>query len=246
MSEGISEETLADTRYGIITDPVEILVDMASRGEIDPWNIDIVDVTDKFLKRLEELKQLELRISGRTLFYASILLRMKSEVLLEDEPNGHDAEYDYFNDPGFAILDPTFEYSGIAPVMRIEPRIRRKSKRPVILDELIEELGKAEVVGERRAVRKRERENIAPLDIDEILDIIHEEDITKKTVRIEELLADMFKTCERVFFDDMLVDRARKTVISTYIPLLFLANNGSINLEQEEIFGELYITRRGC
>ncbi|WP_245619048.1 hypothetical protein [Methanogenium cariaci] len=50
-------------------EPVEILVSMAeSGGEIDPWNIDIVEVTDRFLGELERMKTLDLRISGRTLF----------------------------------------------------------------------------------------------------------------------------------------------------------------------------------
>ncbi len=29
---------------------IEILLEMAKNGEIDPWNIDIIDITDKFLK----------------------------------------------------------------------------------------------------------------------------------------------------------------------------------------------------
>ena len=62
-------------------EPVEILVGMAERGEVDPWNIDIVDLTDRFLAELERRKRLDLRISGRTLFYAACLLRLKSEYL---------------------------------------------------------------------------------------------------------------------------------------------------------------------
>ena len=62
-------------------EPVEILVQMAERGEIDPWNIDIVEVTDRFLSELERRKELDLRISGRTLFYAALLFRMKSDHL---------------------------------------------------------------------------------------------------------------------------------------------------------------------
>ena len=31
---------------------IEILVQMAKAGKIDPWNIDIIDVTDKYLSHL--------------------------------------------------------------------------------------------------------------------------------------------------------------------------------------------------
>ena len=54
---------------------------LAERGEIDPWNINIIEVTDRFLSELERCRQLNLQVSGRTLFYAATLLRMKSEHL---------------------------------------------------------------------------------------------------------------------------------------------------------------------
>lgn len=65
---------------------IDILVSLAKSGEIDPWDIDIVDVTDRFLARVEELEKLDLRVSSRTLLFASMLLRMKSDALEESEP----------------------------------------------------------------------------------------------------------------------------------------------------------------
>ena len=47
------------TLQGVIEDPVEILVGLAERGEIDPWNINIIEVTDRFLSELERCRQLE-------------------------------------------------------------------------------------------------------------------------------------------------------------------------------------------
>jgi len=67
---------------GVLEDPIEILVGLAERGEIDPWNINIIEVTDRFLSELERRRELNLKLSGRTLFYAATLLRMKSEQLL--------------------------------------------------------------------------------------------------------------------------------------------------------------------
>ena len=55
-------------------EPVEILVQLAEEGAIEPWDIDIVRVTDAFLSKLDEV---DLRTTGRALFYASVLLRMK-------------------------------------------------------------------------------------------------------------------------------------------------------------------------
>nr|HPM60845.1 segregation/condensation protein A [Methanoregulaceae archaeon] len=124
-------------------EPVEILVQMAERGEIDPWNIDIVEVTDRFLSELERRKELDLRISGRTLFYAAILLRMKSEYLdLSGDTEDEEVPDD---DDGFGIEDDFPEGAG-GPIEQLEREIRRRldrknlRKRPVTLFELILEL----------------------------------------------------------------------------------------------------------
>ncbi|HII75714.1 MAG TPA: segregation/condensation protein A, partial [Methanolinea sp.] len=90
-------------------EPVEILVQMAERGEIDPWNIDIVEVTDRFLSELERRKELDLRISGRTLFYAALLLRMKSEILEQAEVV-EDDEYCGEEDVGEEEFGPDAEF----------------------------------------------------------------------------------------------------------------------------------------
>src|SRR5574344_2337443 len=62
-------------------DGIEILVSMAKQGKIDPWNIDIVDITDKYLLHLAETKSNNLRLTGRTLLFAAILLKLKSNIL---------------------------------------------------------------------------------------------------------------------------------------------------------------------
>ena len=68
-------------------EPAEVLVDMARRGEIDPWDIDIALATEKFLQYIDSLEKRDLRIPARTLLYASILLRLKSDQMeVQEEP----------------------------------------------------------------------------------------------------------------------------------------------------------------
>ena len=62
--------------------PWEYWLNLLRTGKIDPWDIDIVQLTDSFLGRVEELKKMDLRISSRTLLYSAILLRMKSSGIL--------------------------------------------------------------------------------------------------------------------------------------------------------------------
>lgn len=212
-------------------EPVEILVELASKGEIDPWNIDIIDVTDKFLKKLEELKQLDLRVSGRTLLYASMLLRMKSEVLSEEEQE-EEFEWEFF---GF---QPEYFQTDEYPSLR--PKARRESKRPVTLRELIDELRKAMERKEQSESRRLMRVERMPTT-EEVLKIAHEEEIESMIQTIMRKLRKKFKKQDHVMFDELIEERTPSCIVQTYVPLLFMATRKQIWLEQKEVFGDLYV-----
>jgi segregation and condensation protein A len=216
----------------VLSEPVEILVNLAKNGDINPWDIDIVNVTDVFLERIEQMQMTDLRISGRTLLYASILLRMKSTGIIQDEPE--DDMFDPFED-GLDFYDVE-EY----PMPKLP--IRRQATRPVTLQELILELQKAEKVETRRkdrSVRRRLEERSA-VTTDEVLGIAHEEDILGRVKVLGEKLRQDLQLQESVKLSDLLGDD-RSENIMTYVCLLFLATDKEIWLEQEELFGELYV-----
>lgn len=221
---------VGQSAHDVYEEPVEILVKLARGGEIDPWNIDIVDVTDKFFRHVEKLERMDLRISGRTLHFAAILLRMKSNVLVEEPVIEDDSWVDDFD---FFEID---EY----PIPK--PPVRRHSHRSVTLDELIFELEKAEVVERRRSIRKRAKESIK-LDrhtTEQVLGIAHEEDIEGRIGDLREMLHQVLEGRNYIALSELDTgDRSNK--LMTYISLLFLANLKEIWLEQEELFGELYI-----
>ncbi|HOZ42202.1 MAG TPA: segregation/condensation protein A, partial [Methanoculleus sp.] len=166
-------------------EPVEILAGMAERGEIDPWNVDIVDVTDRFLAELDRRKELDLRVSGRTLFYAACLLRLKSEYLEgwneeEDDESALDEEED-----GFPGIDFDFgSDDGTEPIDRLEREIQRRLGRknlrkrpPVTLYELIKQLKTAEKEQRRRQRRRTPVEREPDLDISagDVVAVAHDE-----------------------------------------------------------------------
>ncbi|QSZ67723.1 segregation/condensation protein A [Methanofollis aquaemaris] len=227
-------------------EPVEILVQLAERGEIDPWNIDIVDVTDRFLTELERCRELDLRISGRTLFFAATLLRMKSEYLTEDLSEGQDEEEDLEvsvdDEEDFGLADEA------EPIERLEREIQRRigrkkvRRRPVTLYELITELKTAEKEERRRHRRRAQQGEEIPIRASDVVAVAHDEDYTGA--------AEVVLGC----YDTLAPDGGTETVralcaslgkgtIEIYIPLLFLAQEGVVALWQDEYFGDVYMRR---
>ncbi|WP_366652811.1 ScpA family protein [Methanoregula sp.] len=238
-------DTPGEPEPGIVEDPVEILVGLAERGEIDPWNIDIIEVTDRFLSELERCRQLNLQISGRTLFFAATLLRMKSEHLdLASDEDDSNSEGDTGEDFDLAG-DLDFEAeSRFGPIERLEREIQRRldrkslRKSPVTLFELIIELKNLEK-------EERRRRRLPPADdylieVDDVVGIAHEEgyqDAARQV--IEECLANADPDTE-ITLDELCKDLGWG-LPDVYIPLLFLALDGQCSLRQEEFFGDVYV-----
>ncbi len=230
-------------------EPVEILVSMAERGEIDPWNIDIVEVTDRFLGELERMRELDLRISGRTLFFAATLLRMKSDYFEEEEEADEEEFFDEGEDYGgdFAF-EGDFAFDGInGPIERLEREIKRRigrkkqRKRPVTLYELIKDLKTAE-----KEVRRRTRRRVVvpPLliEADEVVGIAHEENFQDTSDSVMRCFEKVEAREKRVTLDDLCLEMGCD-LRDAYIPLLFLMIESKLVLFQDEFFGELTIEK---
>ncbi|WP_245747994.1 segregation/condensation protein A [Methanolobus profundi] len=226
------DEALLEFPEDVLSEPVEILMNLAKDGAINPWEIDIVNVTDMFLERIEVMQMLDLRISGRTLLYAAILLRMKSTGIVQEEEE--EDVFDMFEDE--LDLYEVDEY----PIPKLP--IRRRATRPVTLQELIVELRKAEKVETRRKDRSvhRKLEERSAVTTDEVLGIAHEEDILGRVRDMGEMLTESFKEHECVMLSDLMTDD-RSENIMTYVSLLFLATDKKVWLTQKELFGELYV-----
>ncbi|MCX6688462.1 MAG: segregation/condensation protein A [Methanoregula sp.] len=234
-------------RTDVVEDPVEILVGLAERGEIDPWNINIIEVTDRFLLELERCRQLNLQVSGRTLFFAATLLRMKSGHLdllsaseeENDDDGGAGEDYDL-------ALDNEPDYDGrlVGPIERLEREIQRRldrknmRKSPVTLFELIIELKNIEKEERRRRRLAPAEESL--MDADDVVGIAHDEGYQYSAGMIlEECLGGAAQGTEMTLAD--ICHELGWTMPEVYIPLLFLALDGRCILRQEEFFGDVYV-----
>jgi segregation and condensation protein A len=224
-------------------EPVEILVGLAERGEIDPWNIDILEVTERFLSELDRLRQLDLRISGRTLFFAATLLRLKSEFLVEPEEGADGDEPGLEEEPpeGFDI----HEYLG--PIERLEREIRRRIERknlrtrPVTLYELIRMLRTAE--REERMRRRTRTVHPEPLvETADVISVAHDEGFQEAADVVWKGYEDLLASREPVTLGDLCQALDRR-ISDVYIPLLFLNLDGKLEISQETFFEELFIKR---
>jgi segregation and condensation protein A len=240
-------------------DGIEILVKLAESGEIDPKNVDIIDVTDKFLKAIAAAPKENLRQSGKILFHACVLLRMKAEALLAAstaELYSSDDFMDFGEEDGEIIYDSRNQAVGRQITLHdLERALVRKGTtrtnrhRRVTLEQLIFALREAERIEKIRQEREpRARIDLSGQhevnDVDDILDLAHDEDIESTIDRVEKILEQYLQTGDTMQLLNIikLLDRYGDWV-DAFLAVLFLSNAGKITLEQERFWGPLYIVR---
>ncbi|HEY9715351.1 MAG TPA: segregation/condensation protein A, partial [Chroococcales cyanobacterium] len=164
-SSGPATETASSpVEKAALAGGIEILVKLAESGEIDPKNVDIIDVTDKFLRAIAAAPKENLRQSGKIIFHASVLLRMKAEAMLAAAKLEIDPGDDFldFDEEGAAIIYDSRKEAVARQItlQDLERALVRKAnnrqnrQRKVTLDQLIEALREAEKIEKKRGERQ--------------------------------------------------------------------------------------------
>ncbi len=236
-------------------DGIEILVSMAKTGKLNPWNIDIVDVTDKYLAHLFQMKAQNLRLTGRTLLFAAILLKLKSNVLENIDLTEFDQNKDEFdeyelNDDFNADYEedyPTNNVVSIDEVLQRRTSVRLNRNRVVTLKDLIRQLEFYEMIDKKQSLKnaheraKRRVRSYANLSADDIVNLAHDEYIEDGVQRLKENLEQIFIKEDRIELNELTLLGMDK--ISAYISLLFLAAESDYELVQDEFYSNLYVVR---
>lgn len=236
-------------------DAIEIIVDMAKTGKIDPWNIDIVKVHDEYMKKLRELKKNEnLGLVGKAFFFSSVLLNLKSKVLngisLQDfEP---DPEFDEdFNDyeDGYEpeqLQLPSSNIISFDEVLQRRTSTKLNRNRGVTLNDLIRHLEFYEQLEKKRALKenlerqkKRFGRNYSKMSTTEILDMTQDEYIEELVNKMEQNLNKILETNDKIELEELsLIGFSRP---AAYIAVLYLASYGKFDIYQEEFYGDLFV-----
>ncbi len=251
MAEAFIFDNL-EQKNSLQAEGIEILVQMAKNGKIDPWNIDIIDITDKYLSHLFEMKAQNLRATGKTLLFASVLLRLKSNVLegndIFDFEDENQDDYEISDDE---IIDnyelPTNNVISFDEVLQRRTSVKVNRNRTVTLKDLIRQLEFYEKLEQKQSLKqaheraKRRVRSYANLTADDIVNLAHEEFIENSVLAIQSKLEKIFNKEEKVELHELISIGINK--ITAYIALLFLTAEGKCDLEQEKFYSDLYVVK---
>lgn len=130
----------------IFEGPMDLLVHLIKKNEVDIYDIPIALITDKYLECLELMKSINIDFAGDFIFMAATLTQIKSKMLLPAHQDEEEEE-----DPRLEITKPLLEY------------LHMKSAA--------EHLGERNLLGEDTFVRKPDKNDYLINQEDEIIKV---------------------------------------------------------------------------
>ena len=67
--------------------PLDLLLDLVRKQDIDIYDIPIAKITEQYLKYVENMKQLDVDVAAEFIYTASLLIHIKSKMLLPRDPD---------------------------------------------------------------------------------------------------------------------------------------------------------------
>lgn len=250
---------------------IVILIDMAEQGEINPWDVKVIEVIDRFLAELNldnlvtavqpshlqgNSYETNLSESGQAFLYASMLVLLKADTLARMESEQEQALHED------ALIEPP---DNVIPLpLNLEQRIRRRAvaqppqQRPVTLPELIEQLELMAAAMESRPLRpkKRHPKPQSELQTSTAIDqLSQQENPAELAAAIGEFVLEnwlLLTQGQDFLVFDALVDAWSKHTRNVAVPticdrvsvfwsLLLLSAQSKVELRQPELYGSLEI-----
>ena len=241
-------------------DGIDVLFAMARQGKIDPWAVDIVEVADMFSAHLFQSKAQNLRYSSRVILYASLLLKMKADILdgmditeiIPTDASDIDGWEDGFmpDDEMFEDYIPTNNVASFEEVLQRRTSVRLNRNRVVTLRDLVRQLEfyaqldkKVEIENaKKRAQQARRSRDLSRLTPADMVNLAHEEDYKLGASILRNNLTEILNREDKIELNELTLlglDR-----ITAYISILFLVTEGDYTLKQDDFYGDLYVVKK--
>ena len=215
-----------------------IIYDLVKSEQMDPWDIDLKVLTQKFIQVIKDLQEQDFKIPGKILLAAAILLKIKATHLIDNDITKLDQ---LINQTDEDVEEELFDEIEVArhrkekQEYKLIPRNPQPRNRKVSVNDLVEALQRA--MSTKKKILAKQR----PVKFTHHLG---------KKIDIMEVIRDIYhkinyysdKDNGKITFTRLLPPKAGKQEkVFTFLPLLHLENQHKIETEQKKHFDEIQI-----
>lgn len=247
------------------SEAIATLIDLAERGDINPWDVSVIEVIDRFLQELGILNSFDLAYqqrnlprSGQAFLWASLLVRYKADTLefwgQEPEPETE-----------LPLEELLTDENGLRTLpLHLEQHLRRRTAAPplrrrrVTLQELIDQIQQiAQEIdkGDRPKPAKRPRPQSRKEALQIITELAHQENLTELAAQLDQFLRGRlpeFETeGEGIELETLLhwwhqhqaiqQPISKQDKVGVFWALLLLCSQSKVELSQKEFYQDIKV-----
>jgi segregation and condensation protein A len=253
-----------------LLETITLLIEQAEQGEIDPWDVQVIEVIDRYLQLMTPKTtargyEADLSQSGQAFLSASMLVLFKANTLMQLSTAAAELE----NVIDDTLLDSENGLLHQGHRLQLERHLRRRPaampppKRRVTLQELIQQL--QIMANQLKLVQKvskpiRTKRQPSVKSMREALELAHQENLTEVAGELEQVLLSSAQELllEQNYLDlEQLVQLWTQTkptpensshhesqnshLVSVFWALLLLSAQSKVELLQEEFYQDIKI-----
>ncbi len=238
------EDTDYKVRLEIFEGPLDLLLYLIKKDEIDIYDVSLERITKQYLAYIETFKMLNIELASEFIVMAANLMYIKSRELLpqSQQPPDEEAEED---DPRWELIRQLVEYKKFKDAAQFlgcqetsNAELFATSPEPPDLSAAAAAAPKAGIFDLIRAFQRVLKRFEDAHDLREIVD-----DRWTVSDKIEHLL-DTVPAGGRVVFESLFTAASSRTeVIVTFLAILELIKLNHLQIEQEGIMGAILVIR---
>jgi len=223
--------------------PLNLLLDLIRKQDIDVYDIPIAKITAQYLAYVEKIRELDVNVASEFIYMAAVLIHIKSKMLLPRDPM---AEAEEQEDPRSELVNRLLEhekFKSAAQMLLQRQQIEEAVLTNPSLKEFMEAEGtEPEIAADVIDLVKTFQQVLERVRTRPVLDVDEE---TVSVGQMIEFLRRRLTLEDRPIRLKQLLLRmpSRQALVCMFLALLELVRLQAIQVRQERLFGEIAVRK---
>src|SRR5437588_6832801 len=223
--------------------PLDLLLDLIRKQDIDIYDIPIAKITAQYLTYVEKLRELDVNVAADFIYMAAVLIHIKSKMLLPRDPAIGSEEQE---DPRAELVNRLIEHEKfksaaqmllqkqqIEDAVRSNPAIREfmeaEGTEPEIAADVIDLVKTFQQVLERVRTRPIIQVDEETVSVSQMIDYLRRRlSLEDRPLRLKQIFQNV---------------QSRTALVCMFLALLELVRLQAIQLRQDRLFGEILLRK---
>jgi len=238
-----SDSPFAVALANVYEGPLDLLLDLVRKQDIDIYDIPIAKITAQYLAYVERLRELDVNVAAEFIYMAAVLIHIKSKMLLPRDPAASSEEQE---DPRAELVNRMLEHEKfksaaqmlmqkqqIEDAVRSNPAIREfidaEGTEPEFAADVIDLVKTFQQVLERVRSRPILQVDEETVTVSQMIDYLRRRlSLEDRPLRLKQILQNV---------------QSRTALVCMFLALLELVRLQAIQLRQDRLFGDILVRK---